>query len=58
MIEATNEKKLFMQVTNEKKELNQKPKNLENKHVNQKLKNPRKPKAFDQLKTDVKIINF
>ena len=47
-----------MQVTNEKKELNQKPKNLENKHVNQKLKNPRKPKAFDQLKTDVKIINF
>ena len=46
MIESINEKKLFMQVTNEKKELNQKPKNLENKHVNQKLKNPTKTKSL------------
>ena len=46
MIEVTNEKKLFIQVTDEKEELNQKTKNLENKHVNQKLKNPTQTKSL------------
>ena len=39
MTEATNEKKLFMQVTDENEELNQKLKTPWNKRVNQKLKN-------------------
>ena len=46
MTEATNEKKLFMQVTDENEELNQKLKNPQNKRVNQKLKNPMQIKSL------------
>ena len=55
MTEATNEKKLFMQVTDENEELNQKLKNPWNKRVNQKLKNPTQIKSLWSAKNRLSV---